>query len=1303
MVPPAFARAEAQTLGTRYRANPLPFRQAHAACAAAEWRAAALCCLASAGSLLGESGAAWFRRDFIVTWCHKNGGQVNKMTPEQFEKLLATTEAPWIDFKSQKYALEEPQGRLSLIKDIVAMANTPRSSSSFIILGVRSLPDGEHELLGLDTQAHMDDNEFQRAFDSNEVDFESKPKFYYSPFRYKEKSFGIFEIFPTADGPFISKKASGEKIKANVVYFRKGSTNSEASQRETKEIHKWFDSLEATPLAPKTEEVEITNLGLLLSAANKFDANRLFAFIIGPENRPVIKAWQNFSRLPVSLVFDFDMRSEIDGVLSVVRPPLEELKSVHLLTQGTTTSFRPGRAAYWYAAKGFEGSATALVSDTWREWNPKFASHIDQLIAQFSAAAHERPLTVIVLWDSVPYVRDLLTLFNKHFGASAKYIFAVTNAHVFQELSELFDGEQIPLSTIELLDGIYRFLPKETQAIPLVGLPSAARSFVTLEPKIQNWLEEDLEIVDGKELTGDNLRPSLELGFLKGAIIDWQTLEKMGEAKRDVTSTVIEAVEKELVSRTTARINLYHWPGAGGTTISRRVAWELRKKNPTVLVRNYAKGETLSRFREIFKLTGQSILAVSEGSRVLQDDIEDLYNELRSEQIPAVFLSVWRKFERPIPGPRVFFVDQALSNLESQFFEQVYAAHSPNKAKELNRLVISPPELRTPFAFALTAFEKEFTGLKNYVTSRVKDALPLQKEILVFVALSYFFGHRSLNAQVLAGALGLPEGRIVRLEKFLADQQLELLIQEDEILWRPVHQLVAEELLSNLLSGGSSDPRIWKNSLATWSLRYIEVLGGRTVHPSNELIETVRRIFILRDEVDLFKNEAVGSAKFSKLIEEIPTKEGRLSVLQALAETFQTEPHFWAHLGRFYSTEMKDPDGAIQSLDRALALSPHDSVIYHMKGMALRNITYSKIEKWRTSASKEDEKLVINATEDSLSAFEQARELQADVEHNYISPAQLLIRVIDHAFMVSGTENRSKFLAQPGANWYRDKLDQIEDLLDRAQILRAGDKPSKYYQRCSADLDMLYDNFAEALQGWQNLLSRTDTYKPPVRRQIAKAYLVRNRRNWVTMSTREIERIVDLMEENLREEPTNEHNIRLWFRAMRSSSRQDVNLAIDKMATLRTLGDSRDAYLYLYVLRALKALNGSVVEAQIAQEQIEQSRVRNRNYRDRTKSYEWLGHKEGLGQLVHFSELGEWDDYKNFYENSDLLKRVKGRVSRIRGPEAGQIEIDNCALEAFFVPAVAGVQAGRDENAQVNFFLGFSYDGLRAWQVEKNA
>lgn len=68
-------------------------------------------------------------------------------------------------------------------------------------------------------------------------------------------------------------------------------------------------------------------------------------------------------------------------------------------------------------------------------------------------------------------------------------------------------------------------------------------------------------------------------------------------------------------------------------------------------------------------------------------------------------------------------------------------------------------------------------------------------------------------------------------------------------------------------------------------------------------------------------------------------------------------------------------------------------------------------------------------------------------------------------------------------------------------------------------------------------------------------------------------------------------------------------------------------------------------------------------------------------------------------DGCDLTIRVAGDGKSSRPLNTGAA---SCGLPAFFVPAKADVSKGGDENARVTFYLGFSYDGLRAWSVEKS-
>ena len=1226
------------------------------------------------------------------------------ITSDKFQEILTNSENTTVDFKAEPHKLDNDYFVSEFIKDILAMSNTPRENTAYIVIGVKFHSDsGIKDLLGVNA-GHPDDSDLQDKMNLARV--EPKPKFTYQVVTYDNKSFGVIEIPIDKNGPFIATRDLNV-VKAHRVYFRRGTKNDEAKQMETKEIYKWF---QPNNLTSSSDENSNTNKqtnpswDTFYKACHNFDTNRLYTFILG-DNIQGSSSWSAFGRLPISLVLDFNKLTENQGAYFHSISALRSNRSSHLLTFDDKQSLAPEFACYWYAAKGLEGRSNSTVEGDWRAWNRKYGTHIQSLISSLAKASGGKPITVISLWYAPEYIRELCSIFDRYFGDSVDFVFAIPDAKRLDNLSEQFAGKSISIDISNILMGIAKNFRDINQELLLsAGIPRSDNSFYIIEPQDLRWLSEDLDVIHSNiELESQSEQRETGRDFLRGAVVDWKDLNLHYDADRDITDKVKRLIERELKSRTTSRLNLYHWPGAGGTTVARRVAWDLRRIYPVVLLKRVTVGDTISRLRKLFSETGQPILTLIEGADAISDRLEQLFNEARSEQIPVVFLSILRRFDLPKESERTIFLGQNLNLLESSRFVEAYKRVAPNKEKVLTTILDKDtPKERTPFHFALAAFERDYLGITKYVEARIKAASPIQKEILTYIALAYFYGHKPTLPQIFAGHLGRPANNVLQLDKILDDPQLELLIKESNQKWRPAHQLIAEEILKIVLSDSPDERRNWKRGLSTWSVNFIKVLSKGILFPNDDLLDLMRRVFILRDEHDLLGTESAALPRFSAIIDDIQNMEGKLTVFKELVDAFPDEAHFWGHLGRFYSFGMEEPREAIIALDRAILLSPNDPVLFHMKGMCYRSLVYSQIKNAPYGEIKQDMLTELKENvELALESFQNARNLDQYTEHPYISPVQLLLRVIDFGFKISGYKLRSEFLVSASSSWYREKLDEIETLMDKVRSVREGEKPSGYIISCQAGLDQLYDDYSRALEGWQELLTRRDVFAPPIRRQIVRAYLGRKQRQWTLLAPREIERIVDLMEDNMKEEPSSDSNIRIWFNAFRLSSRQNIDIALDRLATWKSKGDSLESYYYLYILHVMKAMDGSMIERERSLDLIEQCRAKARNAKNRTRSFEWFGEGDGIERLIHHTELGEWDDQTNFYNQVQRLDRIEGRVAQIKGPESGHIELTSCGLKAFFVPAVAEVFKGRDENQRVEFYLGFSYDGLRAWSVKK--
>lgn len=1226
----------------------------------------------------------------------KDGEMVDEKT---LRALVTYPESETLDFKQEGYRLDDEYHCSNFIKDILCLANTPRECSSYIIFGVRAHPNGQNDLIGL--QAHPDDADLQQKFAIAKV--EPRPRFTYYPVRLDNKSFGVIEIPLQDEGPYIAYKEI-RKVKPRELYYRDGTRNSVADSQKTKELYGWFKTdASKLVLSMPAELVAGDDWDEFYIACRRFNHGHIYVFIIGPRAGDTDDGLERyFGRLPASVVLDFDPQTEVRGVFSVASGELKAARSVHLLTLSDRYSYLPDKASYWFAARGIEGRVSSLVESDWNAWNRRYARSIDDLMSTLARGSDGRPITIVSLWNATQYVRTICEIGDKFLGEQASYVFAVPEAERFAEVAEMVAGTTVSIQFNSVMAGISQHLASNRETIGHeVGLPHRDKSMRFLAPSDLQWLREDVDLLHSRiELDSASLGDDSNT-FLKGAPISWSELSRHADADRDKTQSVLKRVKDDLELRSASRHNLYHWPGAGGTTLARRVAWELHNDYPVVLLRRVSPGETIGRLRELFNITQLPVFAIVEGAEAIPDTLEQLYSEVKAEQIPAVFLSVLRRFELQRPSDRSIYLANKLSGMEAFRFAECYKRVAPSKTDQLDDLLGSvPAKDQTPFMFALVTFGREFAGIESYIETRRSVATRQQLEILTYLGMAFYYGHRDVVSQLFSVYLGKPEKSTLAFESVFGDPQLELLIKTGPLRWRPIHQVIAEELIKSELAGATADRELWKANLSTWAVKFIKLCSGASLRPNDDTIDLVRRMFILRDEHDLLGTEASASSHFSQLIEDIPTKEGRLVVLRELAESFPDQPHFWGHLSRYYSYVMEEPTLALGSVRRAIEISQNDPVLYHIEGMCYRKMAYESMASIRREDAPTDDSVLRDIVVNAKKSFATAREIDASKEHAYISPAQLLLRVLDFGYYRSGCKTHAEFLTARTASWYRDQLDDVEDLIDQVRSLREGDRDSQYVENCQASLDELYDDYSSAIEGWNNLLQRGDVFAPPVRRQVARAYLTRRGRKWSSLPTREIDQIVELMEQNMLEEPASDNNMRIWFRAYRYTTHQDLDRAIDKIATLRTLGDSPESYFYLYVLHALKAIDGSVVERTRTRDLVRQSSSRSRTLRNRTRSFEWLGHGSGLGRLIHSSELGGWDDEAGFYGNVETLRRVEGRVVDAEKPEAGKIELSSSGLLAFFVPARVGARKGRDENRLVTFYLGFSYDGLRAWSVE---
>jgi len=1163
------------------------------------------------------------------------------------------------------------------------MANTPRETVARIVLGVDWTAEKGSIVFGLDQQ--LDDQKFQSAFGTDRV--QPLPRFVYKPLTYQSKHVGVLEISVDISGPFTPVK-DFDGLQAGAIYFRRGTTCERAVGDEIRRVVNWFQG----GVDPGAGSTPCDRWTPFLDSVHKFSRGTSYLLVTDHIDQGLAGISHSLGLVPWRAVLDFDVNSDTSGLLGNISGTLSKRRTIHRVVRGEHL-VHPEPGIHWFFARGMTGiKESAVINNDHRTWLKAYKQEIAKQLLALAGAISPSPVVVVVLWEDVllkNHLRTMLEELNAAFGDFLEIVLISQDRASFENICEEAGGRFIEMSRRSLLSGLAVHFADANSVDSerfIVNTPNGSAVEITAEDWL--WLSEDMELLHrgaGRDGTDD---PD---AFRRGADVTWRDLQLHHDCDRDVSPLLRSQVDEDLKHRRAVRINLYHSPGAGGTTVGRRIAWDAHNLLPVCRLTRCLGRETADKIAKIAALCESTVLVLIDGAQLSERDIDDLFDYLKAAQTSVVLLQVLRRSKNGNSdhGRRQFWLDSTLSDTEADRFRVEYSKAAPYKRAEINTLALrNNSRDRTAFYFGLTAFEKDFKGLRPYVQSRLEDLGAQQKSILVFIALAHYYGQQPIPAQTFASLLGIPHVKPVEIRNVFigdANHTLDLLVEASAGMWRTSHPLIALELLKILLapSGAAAEGETWRQSVSKWAKEFATLCGCEGSVPSDSLLELARRVFIYRDNVEVMGTERATN-HFSHLLDDIPSDVGRIDVLRHLTECFPEEAHMHAHLGRFLGTRGEFAE-ALHEIGFAISLQNDDHVLHHMRGMVYRQKLKAIAEK---GASLDE---LVEVCKEASDSFARARSMAPDLEHGYISEIQTLLELVDRARM-SGVVN------PVGNQFLKEALERAEDLLDQLQHLYAGEEPSRYALDCQARMSRLYGDFQVALQNWDNLLARPEVPKPPVRRQIVWTLLRRHQGQWENMSRKEAQRAQRLLEENLQENSNDSTSLRLWLRAIRYSvTPPSLDALTEKVSYWRSNTTSLDAAFYLYVMHFLRALKGSAQALVDFEQALEVCKSITKYRRDRTRSFEWIGPKDGIGSLVHQSQLGDW--MGDFWESTSSLTRLEGRIKSIDGPQKGTLELESGA-HAFFVPAKSDIHEGRDEHARITCFIGLSYDGPRAWDVK---
>lgn len=1071
-----------------------------------------------------------------------------------------------------------------------------------------------------------------------------------------------------------------------------------------------------------------TNWDELFMACNHFDPRKSnYILIIGktdsldPVDRGLICS------IPWNMVIDFDPESKKKGL----HQAFTTVKGVspHYVTrnQFDTLQFSPNSVVpYWFFAIGDIDIPDTIVRDS-REWQRTYLPKLGPLISDF-ASAYPRNTKVVIAHDAVQIISNWCAQLDVSYQDRVDFMIT-TPQEVFSNLLDQYCHKKIPIDLLSVAKGVQRFQSYFGKGAKVQGnivIPAKGGDKLLLPDQYAD-IQEDLELIyKGIEdsLTIEESDKS-ESAFYRGGKISWFGLDNHFDVDRKVTGDLLKSIKEGFNKDEKNIVIIPHEPGVGGSTVARRLAWDLHEEYPTVFVRDY-HSNTSQRITRLYRHTAKHIVVFIEVNEIGLDNCYKLYNAVRTETISATFILVMRKSATLLDSylvskPVIYLNDKECKKIIDKllvYIKDHYADYNKveQKGQELLDIYANSGDIarRTPFYMGLVAFEEDFCGIENFIQKFTSDITAIQKQLLVIISLIYYATGKSVPSKFLANFVITEERKplyqTIELEEYFPKlYSLDSIILTEqkgsELYYRPRHLIIAKEILTQIIGGVQSGDR-WKQSIADWAIPIISISCIKDGVQSNETVQLLRDLFISRD------SEEITVERFSKLIMDMIDSnaiDAVGTIFKKLVEVYPNETHFWGHLARYYSYvgELED---AIESVDKAIHLVPNNPIMHHIKGMCLKKEA-KKISKTLIEMNIRKDKLSSVELEQVKSFRNQwqlkvdsaACEFELTIENSrdlpgYISHIQMLVEIIEAGKILSGCPTQEDFFENNKDLWYIQCLDQANSLLEIARRLDP-DGDNMFLASAESNVLELFRDYKRILKTW-NFMLMHGSNKPAIRRQIVRTYQ-RMASGFERYDEKKLLELLELLEVNILEDLTKTNvNINLWFKVARCSKYVSIDSALGKLLKWKTITGLIIADYYYYILKSIKAINGTTQAIEQSKPLLEELKTKGANLPNKIKIYEWLGPQLKGGELSQIVEKRMLEEQKDDIGKLRLLRQIDGTIAEWKHHGYGIIDVNG--LKVFFRPGIGNDKTGiyeSDVGKKVKFSVGFSQDGLRAFDI----
>ncbi|CAM5155807.1 unnamed protein product [Eretmochelys imbricata] len=532
-----------------------------------------------------------------------------------------------------------------------------------------------------------------------------------------------------------------------------------------------------------------------------------------------------------------------------------------------------------------------------------------------------------------------------------------------------------------------RRLPVSTRGLCVLPTLEEEKMF-SLEILCTNQCDDiKLDLLSTKEIQ------EIEQTFYQGRKVSWKNFwlaDKGGcgdvierDACRDVHKILDGILHENRIRWSVTKLQIFHQPGSGGSTIARQVLWKRRKDLRCAVVRSSYPVATVSQHAVNFREYDENDMKNSLPVLLLVEDYdEDYLDELKNDLMDAMaarrghsskpcFIlmgckrsNVPEKLCKASPLDTVA-VTHKLSDQEKHLFK--------TKIEKLEEQKDFKPE----FMITFVLMSKEFK--ETYVTEFVehwKEGIDLSSPVtrlMKYVALLNSYVHGSYislsHCEAFLGLGAYTEKREYDFKNNLSEQArlifIELRANTTYISCvQIIHHLVAKEILHQL-SGSEPQSQIAMNLLQEKML--FQHRFGR-----EEFIKFIRDLFIRRDKKSRGDNTDSLFSPFIEHVCKVENCEKAIEVLKTAYECLGKDAYFAQQLARLHYHHEKFEDAEYWA-GVAKSHLPYDSFILDTEGQVYRKWFSSTVDKETDGATPGE---VIEMIEIALKAMKCFRAAQ---------------------------------------------------------------------------------------------------------------------------------------------------------------------------------------------------------------------------------------------------------------------------------------------------------------------------------------